>query len=140
MLTVAKLCAVKPEAGGQRGAGGSGPRHVPSAAGTGLTVTVKASALNKAPTGKGSSKFRGVSWHKDNMKWRATIFKGDLSAYVHTPWLLPCEFTCMYAVTVTVRTSWRLVDLLLLVCYSCVTVSVQVAMHVQLPPCLRCPV
>jgi len=71
---------VKPEAGGQRGAGagGSGPRHVPSAAGTGLTVTVKASALNKAPTGKGSSKFRGVSWHKDNMKWRATIFKGDL--------------------------------------------------------------
>ena len=42
----------------------------------GLTVTVKPSALNKAPTGKGSSKFRGVSWHKDNMKWRATIFKG----------------------------------------------------------------
>ena len=87
-------------------------------------MTVKASALNKAPTGKGSSKFRGVSWHKDNMKWRATIFKGDLSACVHMPWLLPCEFTCMYAVNVAVCTSWRLVDLPLLHCYSCVTVSV----------------
>ncbi|KAL0049347.1 hypothetical protein WJX82_000095 [Trebouxia sp. C0006] len=75
---------LKPEAGGQRGAGagGSGPRHMPSAAGTGLTVTVKASALNKAPTGKGSSKFRGVSWHKDNMKWRATIFKGSKPVHI----------------------------------------------------------
>ncbi|KAA6418672.1 MAG: pathogenesis-related genes transcriptional activator [Trebouxia sp. A1-2] len=73
---------LKPEAGGQRGAGGSGPRHVPSAGGTGLTVTVKASALNKAPTGKGSSKFRGVSWHKDNMKWRATIFKGSKPVHI----------------------------------------------------------
>lgn len=79
--------AVKPEAGSQRG-GGSGPRHAPTGGGRGhgvgesegeggvVTVTVKASALGKAPTGKGSSKFRGVSWHKDNMKWRATIFKG----------------------------------------------------------------
>ena len=75
--------AVKPEASSQRG-GGSGPRHAPTGAGRGhgggeggvVSVTVKASALSKAPTGKGSSKFRGVSWHKDNMKWRATIFKG----------------------------------------------------------------
>ena len=77
--------AVKAEAGSQSG-GGAGPRHAPTGGGrghsggesAGLTVTVKASALNKAPTGKGSSKFRGVSWHKDNMKWRATIFKGGL--------------------------------------------------------------
>lgn len=75
--------AVKSEPGSQRG-GGSVPRHAPGGGGRGhgggeggaLTVTVKASALSKAPTGKGSSKFRGVSWHKDNMKWRATIFKG----------------------------------------------------------------
>ena len=115
---------MKPEAGGQKGAGGSGPRHVPSAAGTGLTVTVKASARNKAPTGKGSSKFRGVSWHKDNMKWRATIFKGDLSACAHMPGLLSYEFECVHDVNVPVCTSWRLVDLLLLVCYSCVTITV----------------
>ena len=77
------VCAVKPEADSQRG-GGSAPRHAPGGGGRGhsggeagaLTVTVKPSALSKAPTGKGSSKFRGVSWHKDNMKWRATIFKG----------------------------------------------------------------
>ncbi len=117
MLTVANLCAVKPEAGGQRGAGGSGPRHVPSAGGTGLTVTVKASALNKAPTGKGSSKFRGVSWHKDNMKWRATIFKGDLpSMRSLVSCLLPHETRCMCI-------SWRLMDLPLLHCHSCVFVS-----------------
>lgn len=47
------------------------------ALGAGLTVSVKPSALDQLPTGKGSSKFRGVSWHKDNMKWRATIFKGE---------------------------------------------------------------
>ena len=83
VLSRGKVCAVKPEAGSQRG-GGSAPRHAPGGGGRGhsggesgaLTVTVKASALSKAPTGKGSSKFRGVSWHKDNMKWRATIFKG----------------------------------------------------------------
>lgn len=78
--------AVKPEPGSQRGSG-SGQRHAASGGGrgnagggggAGLTVTVKASALSKAPNGKGSSKFRGVSWHKDNMKWRATIFKGQL--------------------------------------------------------------
>jgi len=86
-------------------------------------VTVKASALNKAPTGKGSSKFRGVSWHKDNMKWRATIFKGDLPTMCSLmPCLLPCESRCMYAVSVPVCTSWRLVVLPLLHCYSCVDV------------------
>ena len=36
-----------------------------------------ATLLPKPPMGKGSSKFRGVSWHKDNLKWRATIFKGE---------------------------------------------------------------
>lgn len=75
--------AVKPEPGSHREVG-SGSRHASGrghAGGeaAGVTVTVRASALNKAPTGKGSSKFRGVSWHKDNMKWRATIFKGGLA-------------------------------------------------------------
>lgn len=73
-----KLCAVKagvtlchgvPEKPHRQGSG-QGPR-------AGLTVSVKPSALDHLPTGKGSSKFRGVSWHKDNMKWRATIFKGE---------------------------------------------------------------
>lgn len=35
-----------------------------------------ATVIPKPIPGKGSSKFRGVSWHKDNLKWRATIFKG----------------------------------------------------------------
>ncbi|KAL3132685.1 hypothetical protein ABBQ32_009198 [Trebouxia sp. C0010 RCD-2024] len=77
---------LKPEAGSHRGAG-SGCRHTSGrghAGGeaAGVTVTVRASALNKAPTGKGSSKFRGVSWHKDNMKWRATIFKGSKPVHI----------------------------------------------------------
>lgn len=84
------LRAVKPEPGSQRGSG-SGQRHAASGGGrgnagggggAGLTVTVKASALSKAPNGKGSSKFRGVSWHKDNMKWRATIFKGSKPVHI----------------------------------------------------------
>ena len=40
-------------------------------------VVATATLLPKPPMGKGSSKFRGVSWHKDNLKWRATIFKGE---------------------------------------------------------------
>ena len=32
--------------------------------------------------GKGSSKYRGVSWHKDNLKWRATIFKGQKPVHI----------------------------------------------------------
>ena len=43
-----------------------------------------ATLLPKPPMGKGSSKFRGVSWHKDNLKWRATIFKGKWRQ-VHSP-------------------------------------------------------
>ncbi|KAK9827231.1 hypothetical protein WJX74_011066 [Apatococcus lobatus] len=47
-------------------------------------------AMNSSPAhrmprnalGKGSSKFRGVSWHKDNMKWRATIFKGSKPVHI----------------------------------------------------------
>ena len=73
---------MKPEVGSHRGAG-SGSRHAGGRGhgggdAAGVTVTVKASALTRGPQGKGSSKFRGVSWHKDNMKWRATIFKGGL--------------------------------------------------------------
>lgn len=72
---------LKSEAGTQRGTF-TGPTRAGQIARTGLTVTVKASALSKAPSGKGSSKFRGVSWHKDNMKWRATIFKGSKPVHI----------------------------------------------------------
>lgn len=55
------------------------PRHSQE---PGLSVSVKPNAEGHMPAGKGSSKFRGVSWHKDNMKWRATIFKGSKPVHI----------------------------------------------------------
>ena len=54
--------------------------------------------------GKGSSKFRGVSWHKDNMKWRATIFKGTLLLTMN---LFPCiqDFLQIPSAGITVMVS-----------------------------------
>lgn len=49
--------------------------------------------ITRPVPGKGSSSFRGVSWHKDNLKWRATIFKGELSGYLQRP-LLWCAGSC----------------------------------------------
>ncbi|KAK9862029.1 hypothetical protein WJX84_001569 [Apatococcus fuscideae] len=62
--------------------GTASPANVP--------VEVHQAALNGSPSnrmprnalGKGSSKYRGVSWHKDNMKWRATIFKGSKPVHI----------------------------------------------------------
>ncbi|KAK9810325.1 hypothetical protein WJX72_008699 [[Myrmecia] bisecta] len=46
------------------------------------TWVQKKESLARTGSGKGSSKFRGVSWHKDNMKWRATIFKGNKPVHI----------------------------------------------------------
>ncbi len=52
---------------------------------------------NGAPVGKGSSVFRGVSWHKDNCRWRATIFKGAGNAVCQFSWVFVAhgsDYTC----------------------------------------------
>ena len=66
--------APAPRAARRPSAGTVGPRAA-AAAGAG-------GPPGAAWPGKGSSKYRGVSWHKDNLKWRATIFKGQKPVHI----------------------------------------------------------
>ena len=59
-----------------------------------MPVHPPTTVITKPVPGKGTSPYRGVSWHRHNFKWRATIFKGEFPYYICERPILCCTGSC----------------------------------------------